>query len=62
MSNLAIHPCLGPTRVEFDNPTVATAVNPDPITGYTHGMVIPDVLLKYAKHLLRPNPRKQSRM
>ncbi|KAJ5457315.1 HelicaseC-terminal [Penicillium desertorum] len=37
MSNLAIHPCLGPTRVEFDNPTVATAVNPDPITGYTHG-------------------------
>ncbi|KAJ6018415.1 hypothetical protein N7522_001879 [Penicillium canescens] len=41
MSNLALHPGLGPTQADFDNNTVLTAVNPDVFAGYAHGP-IPD--------------------
>lgn len=33
MANLGVFPGLGPTRAEFDNNTVLTALNPDPLLG-----------------------------
>lgn len=36
MDAIAIQLGLGPTRADFDNPGVLTAVNPDPLLGYAH--------------------------
>jgi len=51
MANLALHPGLGPTQADFDNNTVLTAVNPDVVAGYAHGMWTQDALFTYAKHI-----------
>jgi hypothetical protein len=51
MANLALHPGLSPTQADFDNNTVLTALNPDPIAGYAHGMWTQDVLFLYTEYM-----------